>query len=283
MKNWISICLLGISFVLTGTAAGVERVEETYRAKEGKVLEIFLDVDAGEVWVKRCADDREGRLFMEFTRDEFRPVFDFNEDRGRLRVALKKGSWTRFRRNGKDQKAKVTLEIPAGVDVMMDSRIKAGEVNMRMGGIRLLEFSLTVWAGEVKVSFDEPNPVTMSRLYLKARVGESRFLSLGNARFERADISGGIGELEADFSGALEEECRARVNLNIGESHVILPVNTGIQMKIGGMGFLSQKSIDPFLYERGGIYYNDDYDEKTGRFYIRISPGLGALRVTAAE
>lgn len=283
MKKCMAVCLLAVSFILAGTAAGMEIVDRTYTAEEGKVLEIFLDVDAGEVWVKRSAESREGRLLMEFTEDEFRPAFDYNEDRGRLRVALKKSSWTRFQRDGKDQKAKVTLEIPSGVDVMMDSRIKAGEVEMRMGGIRVLEFSLTVWAGEVEVSFDEPNPVAMSRLYLKARVGESRFLRLGNARFERADISGGIGELEADFSGALLEECRARVNLNIGESRVILPADTGIQMKIGGMGFLSQKSIDPFLYERGGIYYNDDYDQKTGRFYIRISPGLGALRVSAAE
>ena len=151
---------------------------------------------------------------------------------------------------------------------------------MEMGGLSLREFYLSTWAGEVEVDFDEPNPIEMNYLDVNAKIGETRLLQLGNARFKRADINSDIGEIEVDFTGALLDESKAKVDLDIGESTVILPRDADIQMRIGGtLSFMSEKDVDHSLYRRGGTYYSDDFDDYGKRFYVKISTGLGELTV----
>ncbi len=182
--------------------------------------------------------------------------------------------------NGKDNWALVELTLPTDVDICMDARIKAGEITMAMGGLRLKEFFLNNWAGDVEVRFDEPNRIPADVLDIDAKVGEVRLVHLGNALFKKAHINGGIGSLMVDFSGELLHESQALVDIEIGEATVSLPENVGIQMKIGGsLSFLCHKDISQSLYKRGSTYYSDDYKDEKKKFYVRISPGLGELRV----
>ncbi len=151
---------------------------------------------------------------------------------------------------------------------------------MEMGGLRLREFYLNNWAGEVEVRFDEPNPILMDFLDIDAKVGEIRLVKLGNARFKKANINGGIGEIDIDFGGDLLSESRAKVDLDIGEAVVSLPRDIGIKMRIGGgLSFLSSKDIDQSFYRRGNYYYSDDYQEKKNRFFLYITPGLGQFTI----
>jgi hypothetical protein len=166
------------------------------------------------------------------------------------------------------------------VDILFDSKIKAGEVTMDMGGLRLKEFSLINWAGEVEVRFSEPNRVPMDYFDVNAKVGQLDIVRLGNARFRSADINGGIGEMDVDFTGELEPDCRAKVDLDIGEASIILPREYGVRMSIGGgLSFLSHKDIDHEFVKRGRVYYNDNYELEDEKFSIRITPGLGELNI----
>jgi len=284
------IVIITVSFLLIfplsflfGQSRYYESVSEEFRAGMERPLEVILDVDAGEVLVERGSDRQTGTISMRFTRDEFREKIDFDERKNRLKVSLDKKNWYKLKksRNGRDDVwAEVVLRLPHGVDILFDSKVKAGEVTMKMGGLRLREFCLNNWAGEVDVSFDEPNPITMDYLDIDAKVGEAKFIHLGNARFKRADINGGIGEIEVDFTGEILDESKAKVDLDIGEATIILPGDMGIKMSIGGgFSFLSQKNIDSSLYKRGGFYYSDDYEDMDERFFIRVTPGLGELNI----
>jgi hypothetical protein len=120
----------------------------------------------------------------------------------------------------------------------------------------------------------------MDMLHIDAKVGEARCLQLGNARFSHAEINGGIGELEVDFSGEILPDCKAKVDLDIGEATVILPRHAGVKMQIGGiLSILSHKNIDNAFYKRGKSYYSEGYEDKLTTWNLRVSPGLGELNV----
>ena len=135
-------------------------------------------------------------------------------------------------------------------------------------------------AGEVEVVFDEPNPIEMDFMDINVKIGEARLLQLGNARFKVADINGGIGTIEVDFTGELLTDSRADVDMDIGEATIIMPHKMGVKMRIGGgFSFLSSKNIDSSFYRRGDSYYSDNYEDTKKRFYLRVTPGLGELNI----
>ena len=286
-RKGMILCCLVLLFSFSrkaGSNNDYEKVEQTFQVTSDKPLEVMLDVDAGEVLVTRSMEARIGIVSMQYTQDRFRERIDFNETKNRLIVRLDKRDWhkrVKKNRHGEDKnRARVEVKLPYDVTILFDSRVKAGEVTMEMGGLRLKEFSLTNWAGDVEVRFDEPNSIVMDFLDIHVKIGEARFVKLGNARFEEADINGGIGEMDVDFTGNLLGGSNAKVDLDIGEASVLLPRNIGIRMHIaGGWSFLSEKNVDDYFYRRGGSYYSENYDEFQKKFSICITPGLGELNV----
>jgi predicted membrane protein len=120
----------------------------------------------------------------------------------------------------------------------------------------------------------------MDYLEIDAKVGEVDLRSLGNARYKDADINAGIGELTADFHGAMESDSHTRIDLDIGETTVILPADIAVRLSVGGMfSFLSEKNITGSLFRRGRFYYSENYDASQTRCAFTVTPGLGQLDI----
>lgn len=279
----VILIIVSVLFVSAGLYAFddyMEEVSENFEVMGDKPLEVIIDVDAGEVQVTKSADAMEGSIHMKFNRDQYRTKIDYDKEKRRLIVRMDKRGWKWS--NDKDDKnySECHVELPFKAVLLLDTRVKAGEVDLELGGLTIQEFSLNNWAGEVKVSFTEPNLTVMDFLDIDARIGEVSLYQLGNARFMKADINGGIGELYAEFTGLFEKDSRAKVDLDIGEASILLPGNLAIRMHVGGtFGFLSHKDIDSSLYKRGRYYYSEDYDEHDQRLSLRISTGLGELTI----
>ena len=275
----IVIIILPLSFSLAQSGR-YERVEDHFSALRDQPLEVMIDVDAGEVHIEPSSDPLGIDVYMRFSRGEFHARTDFDKTKNRLRITLDKDSWWRKSGFRDETHSRVNIRLPLGVDMYFDAEVKAGEADLDMSGLRIREFYFRNLAGEVDIRFEESNPVEMELLDVDAKVGEMRLIGLGNARFERADINGGIGEIDIDFSGDHLNESRAKVDLDIGEATVRLPEDAGVRMEIGGgLSFLSHKDIDSSLYRRGSAYYSEDFEDQDRRFLVRITPGLGELNV----
>jgi hypothetical protein len=260
--------------------AGWSETEEfSIHVRSEDLLEVILDIDVGEVVVE--AGDLTDTCQVTFTYDpdEFEATTDYKENNNRLKIKLDKKRW-QSHWDGDNQEVRAEIRLPRDVEMKLDSRIKAGEVLLDVGGLSLRRFRVSVWAGEVSVHFDEPNPVEMELLEIKANIGELRTSHLGNARFEKASINGGIGEINIDLTGNLLNDAMAKVDLDIGEASVILPENRSVRLSVGGLfGFLSSKNIDSAFSRRGRIYYSEDFSKDNPLFSVRITPGLGELNV----
>ncbi|HEX9935012.1 MAG TPA: hypothetical protein VGB38_07420, partial [bacterium] len=120
-----------------------ERVKESFSFKAGtdRPLEVVLDIDAGTVEVEKGTDAVSGQVDVDYLREDNHVKVKFDEKTNRLQVKVDRDNWTKMRHDGDnndhcDDWLKIHVTLPFGVDQYFDARIKAGEVNMNVGGLR---------------------------------------------------------------------------------------------------------------------------------------------------
>jgi predicted membrane protein len=268
------------SFPGFGEEGWIETKEFKYDIRTDKTLEVILDIDIGEVDV--IPGDTAGQCLirLSYYPEKFETKVDYKEKSNELKVRLDKKGWKSDWDSEEEQSVQAEIFLLRDVDMTLEARVKAGEVSLDLTRLRLKAFKLTFWAGEVGVQFDEPNPVIMDVLDINARIGELSTRHLGNARYRKARINGGIGEIDVDLTGEMLDESKTIVDLDIGEMEVTLPATHGLRLSIGGaLGFMSQKNIDADIIKRGSYYYSEDYKVADKSISVRITSGLGELTV----
>ena len=267
-------------FLLVSSGAAVtgdeERLVKEFGFKAGKTAEVILEVDAGEVRIEKGEGPDVLSLRMEYEKDEFEYDIDYDESGNRISISLDKKGWF----SSGDTHALIELSLPSGIELILNTRVKAGEIDMELGDLSIREFILNNLAGEVEVSFDRPNRSRMDYLKVHSKVGETELLKLGNSRFMEAEINSEIGELHVDFRGEPLRGARAEVDLEIGEIAVEMPDDVGIKIDLkGGGNFLRENNIDSAFYRKGGYYFNDKFESEDEGFVIRLSLGMGELNL----
>jgi hypothetical protein len=283
--RWILLMLVplcaGIPAQAEDPVDGYRRERQAISADGLKKLTVDVDVSVGELVIGRNSGSDSLIAEMEYEGRGYRSKIDLDAEKGRALIRLKKRDWRHGYSNENDKPpVRVTVLLPAGPEIVLDARLKAGEADLRLGGLRLRETMISLWAGELDLDFDSPNLIPMDYLEINPKIGEADLRNLANARSLETDIDGGIGELTADFSGAAEPDSRVRIDHDIGETTVILPDSAAVRFGVGGaMGFMSQKTLPSGFTDRGRYRYSDDYDEFRNRCTFVITPGLGELRV----
>ncbi|MBN2105684.1 hypothetical protein JW835_16725 [bacterium] len=280
-KAIMMICLIlsVSSYSVMADEGWIETEEYSYDVRPDQLLEILLDVDAGEITVTPNDSSGQCLIRLSYPIDDCKAEVDYHEKTAFLKVRLDTRGWSSDN-DDNDDHMRADILLPKDIEMTLKTRVKAGEVLLDVGGLRLKEFRLRVWAGEVNVHFDSPNPIVMDYMDISTSIGELNTSRLGNARFKRARINGGIGEIDVDLSGDCLDKAMAKVDLDIGEADVILPCDRGVRLSIGGMfGFLSSKNIHGDFYKHGSYYYSECYEEAEQSISVRITPGLGELNI----
>ncbi len=278
------VCFLILFWFTAGLQAELfekEEINQTFEPDQSQVLSVFLNVDIGELDIRPAEDGQVGTIDISHEKEAYWTDIDFDKRKNQLKIKVDNDNWFNFNTNDHHDNyvPEITLTLPLNVKMNLDVRIKAGEINMQLGGLSIKNLNVSSWAGETWIDFDTLNMIEMEMMRIAPRIGECRLQHLGNSRFRRAKIDGGIGELSVDFSGGLLSESRAKVDLDIGEASIDLSEEVGAQVYIGGMSFLSSKNFDRGFKRQGRIYATENFENATQKFYLKISPGLGELNV----
>jgi hypothetical protein len=275
MKVYLCVSIALLLILTTGAFSKVVTQEEKFIIKSDK-LSIDLAVDGGSIHVLPSKDDRECRVSMNYPKDKCSVDVRYNDKRGALDVSIDFSKWNM---EGEDS-PNLILEIPSGPEISLTAHIKAGETDFELGDIRLVDFELRHWAGETTVNFAEPNRTVMRSFDVNVKIGEMTIENLGNARYEDGEINGGIGELHVDFSGQsgqMVEKCVTQIDLDLGETTLILPEDIGTKLRVSK--FLSEVNYPDWFTKHGDFYYSKNYDENSKQLYLMISSGIGDLRI----
>jgi len=248
-----------------------------FTISSASLFRVMVDIDAAEVRLVKSPVDREARVTMYYSEHGYQASADFDEKRNRLDISLSKKSW--WDASDGDGHAEVLIELPPAVEIDLDAEIKAGEIDVDLGGLGLVGLDLTTMAGQVLVDFSEPNAAAMDLLRINTKVGETELLRLGNARFKEAEINGGIGEMRVDFRGAVLSNASAHIDLDLGETRLRLPDEVGVKMAVSKFLFFSHLEL-PYDFEKSGrYYYSKNYDSSENELFVKVSPGMGGLRI----
>jgi predicted membrane protein len=282
MKTLFTGILFGVTvfYISFAWAAGSELVEyeENYWVS-GNEFRVDLDVDGAEVTVNR--HDRGNQCYVKVIYDKQQCDADvrYDEDRDELRIDIDHENLNIIKGEDGGTFAKIVLSLPGRPSIDLYADIKAGDIDFELGDLYLRSFELSNLAGDVSIDFNKPNLTEMEILDINVKVGELRLANLGNANFRQAEINGGIGEMTLDFSGDTLKRGMARIDLDIGETSIILPKTLGIKLRISKFLFLSNVNTPSWFKKRGNYYYSENYKDADESLYLTISSGIGELDI----
>ncbi len=273
----LSFFLLVIISSSTSWGAKLKKIEKIFPVKTQEILSVSLKIDAGEIYIHKGEQPDQVYVLVQFDDKSDEVDVDYDERSNELFISMDRNKW--FTSWDDHRAPKLEISLPFEVVIELSSKIKAGEIEFNLGSLKLKEFELRNFAGEVSVDFPTPNKIEMEILDINVKVGETKLRGLSNARFQRARINGGIGELDIDFSGEGLQSCRAEIDLDIGETTISLPHDLGIRFDSSTFGFLTQSNIDHELSRKGRYYYSKNYETASKTMDFSISSGIGELRV----
>lgn len=131
------------------------------------------------------------------------------------------------------------------------------------------DLTIKMGAGEGIIGLKE---ATLNRLEMAAGAGDFS-VDLSDAAIKELEISAGVGALHLDLSGRKSSDLKASINGGIGDLTLLLPSDTGVRVKVNGLG-----SVDhPDLKKKNGYYVNDAYGNTPYSLNITVNGGLGSV------
>ncbi len=271
--------LLFVILFATMCQAKTVYYDDSFRITD-RELSVWLNVDGAELRVRKNDRDDHCYIAVEYDKDECDVDVRFDNDRQELNVNVDHDhSLSNIGDKGDKLSAKIELALPHRPFIDFFANIKAGDLDFVLGDLSIRTFELKSWAGEVTVDFDGPNRIEMENMDINIKFGEVTLRSLGNARFKEADINSGIGEMTIDFRGAYYNRSMARIDLDIGETSILLPEEIATKLKISKFMFLSNIQIPSWFEKKGQYFYSQNYLDTDRSLYLMISPGIGELGI----
>ncbi|HXF48812.1 MAG TPA: toast rack family protein [Verrucomicrobiae bacterium] len=275
--------LLTLALLAQNARAGRTVTEEkTIPLKNEKTLETTLDFGAGELELKSTRSSAslfEGRFTFRPGRIEPEVRYSASRTVGRLDLethSIKKLFSDRDARNEWD------VRFSTEVTHVFEINIGACEATLDFSDLPVEELSLDLGAGDCKVAFNTPNPVEMKRLEINAGASELVIFGLGNARFQRLDFDGGVGDFTLDFSGDFEGDRYAEISVGLGSIEIRFPPELGVRVHKDGA--FSSVDFDPDLDEvSDGVWESSNYTRAKNRLTIDLSIGMGLAELKRAE
>ena len=257
-------------------------VEESFSADRDELMRVRIILDAGSLKVTSSNSRTRGNATIHYYRRGLNALVNFDQERNRLTVQLESDKFEFLKRDEKSDKwGEITILLPYDVHIDLNAKVKAGDIDFDLGGMHITDVSLNNWAGAVNVDFSDENQEIMHSFEVTSSFGEVKLHNLGNAKFEKAEINCGIGDLVIDFSGTHLHGSYANIDLDVGKTTITIPQYLGIKLALEKAWLLSHTNLHGLFSKKGRYYYSKSYDEDGETLFLSISPGFGELQITA--
>lgn len=269
------------ALLTAGPAQGQEWMEMRSIRQSGDetALQVEVEFAAGELDLRPAEAGDLYNVALVYDARSFEPLREWHREDGvgHLRVGidadeLNLRDWKEFDR----APASLSLGLGSVTPTTLDISVGAAESELELGGIPLTRLTLHTGASETKLHFDQPNPVRMERMELRAGAVDFQAEQLGNARFDSLDFAGGVGDVSLDFSGDWEGEASGRIKLALGTLTLRFPVDLGV--RITKSTFLTSFDAVGFREVDGG-YESENWSEASKRLELHVDTKFGTVEI----
>jgi hypothetical protein len=249
-------------------------------AKE-KSLDATVRLDIGSLEVTN--EKQAGSLYsydLTYDKISFVPDIQYNPNLGgtdgRLSISLENTRNISIHPQGNNSKLRVAFNN--SIPLRLNVNAGVGDSHLSLSSLKLSRISFESGVGEAKISAYELNPVQCEYVRLKNGIGRLEATGLGYLNFKEFEFEGGVGGASLDFSGEWKQNADIRIRVGVGEVTVRVPRELGVKVD-SPKNFLSGVHLEGFS-KQDSYYYSENYDRASVRVLVRVSTGIGALRIT---
>jgi len=144
------------------------------------------------------------------------------------------------------QKTSTSLKLPEG-NLKNDWDLKFGpmpiafslatgayEGELKLGGLAIVDLSISDGASSSRVYFDEPNTTAMSKFTYATGASNVELHGLGNANVSQIEFSSGVGDYTLDFNGENSTDCNVHIKSGVSSIKIIIPTNARAEVIVDG-------------------------------------------------
>ncbi len=244
-------------------------------------LEVKINYAVGRLELGRGPDKLLYRLNSRYDEDAFKLTSTYLESdrRGRLSIDIE-GHENINVKDFKDydyEAGNLRVDLSSATPLALSMKFGAVEAELELGGLRLQRLLLETGASDTRVKFSEPNPDVAEHCTFKAAAAAFRVTGLGNSGCRSITVSGGIGDIDLDFSGAWSHDASADINVGFGGIEIRVPAELGVRVERST--FLMSFDAAGFIKQEGGVWLSRNWDTAKRHLTISISGAVGAIKV----
>jgi hypothetical protein len=230
----------------------------------------------GRLSLRATSDPVLYSMQLRYDEDHMRPIHRFDAESRRLTLGFDgEDMHVRKYQDAFDQ-SELTLALSNAVPLDLDLELGATEARLDVGGLAISRMRVETGAADARLDFSAPNKTRMRRLDITLGAAGFAVRNLGNANVGTVRVEGGVGSVDLDFGGAIEQDVSVDANVAIGKLTLRLPRNVGIRVEL-------EKVVASFqhagLTKRGGAYYSDNWDDARVRMRVRAETVFGAVEI----
>jgi hypothetical protein len=234
------------------------------------ILKVDVEYGAGQLNIKSGTDASLYRADLRYDADVFRPRMSYTQDR--LRVGIEDG-----KTKGRNMKAgRLDLTLGTRVPLDIDLQFGAAEAAIDLTGLLVKRAVIQTGASQTTLSVNKPNRIVCDELKLEVGAAKFEATGLGNLNISQLSVSGGVGEVILDFSGAAKRDMTAKIEMGLGSLTLRVPRGTGLQVTKNGIlsSFDSQGMV-----KRGDSFYSENWKTAQRHVTIDVSAAFGSVAV----
>lgn len=273
-RSWLLPAGAALLLIATASSASAQDWRTLARSRDYRgetALAVNIEYGAGRLVVKPAGESVLYRTSLRYDADAFEPRFEYAEQRLRLGIASGKVKGRKHAREGR-----LELQVGPRVPLDLDLQFGAAEAEIELGGLRLRRLHVATGASATRLQVSTANLIEAETIEIEAGAAKLDASGLANLRARKLEVSGGVGEVVLDFSGAWTRDLEASIEMGMGT--VTIRVPRGLGVRVSRSGFLSGFDSEG-LIKRGNVYYSENYEGAAHHLDVDLQAALGSVRI----
>lgn len=188
-----------------------------------------ISMGAGTLKLNPGAGSKIVHGTVTYNADEFKPLVTISGST--VRIEQDRPSIRSFRGNVKNDWNLTLGDAPMALKLATG----AAKGGLELGGLSLIDLTVTQGATDFTVSFSQPNRTTINTLSYQAGAAKTVINDLAHANAEKMEFKGGAGDLRLDFGGSLRRDLQVSITAAAGNVVITVPVGVSAVARVNGV------------------------------------------------
>ena len=251
-------------------------LDDSRQLRDTSEHHIKVRYSAGRFTMRPTSEPVLFSMQLRYDDERTRPVHEYDPVARSVTLGVD-GQNIRLARHFNDKNSgEMRLGLSNAVPLDLDLELGATQARVDAGGLALNNLRVETGAADAVLDFSAPNRSRMRHLDVNLGAASFAITNLGNANVSAIRVDGGVGSVDLDFGGAIQQDVTVDANVALGKLTLHVPQNVGIRVEIQR---LLASFAHPGLYKRGNAFYSDNWDSAKVRLRVRAETVFGAIEI----